>query len=238
MSSPYIGFLGTLLLHGLIVQSLPLGNARSVKPPDAQAGSIHISKGADDNNLVIIATLTPPVSGGPFATNFISPAAPKMKVVLYPRDIAPPDFAPPILPLGDDADQKSGADVGDSENQARLFGIYTGQIQARIERVWRRPRSAVNEAAVPTPAPDDVTFQCQAQIVQDSHGNVQEILLPQCSGSSDWQQSLVIAIRQASPLPAPPSESVFTNSVMLTFVGLPYSADSDEDEYQLPARTR
>jgi hypothetical protein len=35
---------------------------------------------------------------------------------------------------------------GDGAEQARLFGIYTGQIQAQIDRVWRRPRTPVNGA--------------------------------------------------------------------------------------------
>src|SRR6202012_449133 len=113
---------------------------------------------------------------------------------------------------------------GDAAELARLFGVYTGQIQARIDRVWRRPRTPVNAIAVDQkPTGTDESFQCEAQIVQDAKGNVQEILLPRCNGSAAWQHSLIVAIRQASPLPAPPSTRVFTQSITVTFVGLPYA---------------
>jgi TonB C terminal len=233
----YIGLMGTILLHGVFFQSLPTGNGLSI-PPDVQAGRNHGSKGVNDNNRVIIAMLTSTESETRAAANFVPSASLNTKPVLFPEDVAPPSFPQPTLPLSEDAGQKSGANDGDAENQIRLFGMYTGQIQARIERAWRRPRSPVRDGAASAQRLNGVTFQCQAQIVQDPRGNVQEILLPECSGSPAWQHSLVVAIQQASPLPAPPSESVFTNSITLTFVGLPYSAGSDEDEYQLPTRKR
>jgi hypothetical protein len=81
----------------------------------------------------------------------------------------------------------------------------------------------------------DASFQCQAQIVQDNSGYVEEIL-PRCNGSSVWQQSLVTAIRQASPLPAPPAASVFSRSITLSFVGLAYIQGAAEDEYESASR--
>ena len=75
-------------------------------------------------------------------------------------------------------------------------------------------------------------FHCQVQIVQDSSGNVQEILLPNCNGSVAWQHSLVLAIRQASPLPAPPSPTVFSPAIALEFVGYAYIAGGPDDEYE------
>jgi hypothetical protein len=62
---------------------------------------------------------------------------------------------------------------------------------------------------------------------------VQEILLPQCNGSAAWLHSLVIAIQQASPLPAPPSPTVFTNALTMTFTGFEYRPDSSADEYEI-----
>ena len=117
--------------------------------------------------------------------------------------------------------------------------MYTGQIQARVERIWRRPRTPVTEAAGNNTAGDaGESFQCQVQIVQDATGNVEEILLPRCNGTPAWQRSLVLAIQLASPLPAPPSATVFSHSVTLDFLGLPYVAGSPEDDYEiLPIKT-
>ena len=76
------------------------------------------------------------------------------------------------------------------------------------------------------------------QIVQDSGGNVQEILLPNCNGSPAWQGSLVRAIQQASPLPAPPSESVFSHAILVDFVGFQYLTGAPDDEHDgVPAGT-
>jgi len=48
----------------------------------------------------------------------------------------------------------------------------------------------------------------------------------------------VLAIQQTSPLPAPPSASVFSHSISLKFLGLPYVAGSPEDDYEFaPVKT-
>jgi hypothetical protein len=41
-----------------------------------------------------------------------------------------------------------------------------------------------------------------------------------------------LAIRQASPLPAPPSASVFSQSITLNFLGLSFIAGAPEDDYE------
>jgi hypothetical protein len=132
------------------------------------------------------------------------------------------------LALSEDPAPSALGDGADGAERARLVGIYTGQIQARITRVWRRPRTPVNADAT------DVTesFQCEAQIIQDARGNVQEVMLPRCNGSPAWRNSLVLAIQQASPLPAPPSENVFSASITLNFVGLNYFPGAPEDDYE------
>jgi len=161
-----------------------------------------------------------------------------------PRDLqialVSPDPAPPAIEIPPDAKEDPTADSaitsGDTAGRARLFGIYTRQIQARIDRVWRRPRSPIWEAADHRAVADE-TFQCQVQIVQDARGNVQEVLLPHCNGSVAWQRSLVSAIQQASPLPAPPDEKVFSTSITLQFVGFPYRSGDPMDSYE-PARSQ
>jgi hypothetical protein len=116
-----------------------------------------------------------------------------------------------------------------------LYGIYSGQIQARIDRLWRRPRSPIAESTGDN-AGESTEFRCLVNIIQDQHGAVLEVLLPDCNGSSAWQRSLAIAIQQASPLPAPPDAKVFRRSIALTFVGQPYSSTAAADEYEIAGR--
>lgn len=116
-----------------------------------------------------------------------------------------------------------------------LFGRYSGQIQARIERVWQRPRSAVNvgdslRSASNHAQPD---FRCQVRILQDAHGAVQEVQIIDCNGGIVWQQSLVTAILAASPLPAPPNPAVFTQSLTMTFAGRGYTPGSSTNGYDI-----
>lgn len=126
--------------------------------------------------------------------------------------------------------------AGDPARQSMLFGRYTGQIDARIQRAWRRPRSAIDgpfaSGSDGGAAARADTFQCQARIVQEASGNVKEIELIQCNGSPEWQLSLVRAIQLASPLPAPPDPSVFTNVLTLAFEAKAYVPGYREDEYE------
>jgi hypothetical protein len=148
----------------------------------------------------------------------------------------PPDLLPPAdlatLALEEEKESAASPASDDGTEHARLLGIYTGQIQARVERIWRRPRLPVNENATARPENADEPFRCQVQIVQDMRGYVQEVLLPNCNGTVAWQRSLVIAIQQASPLPAPPSPSVFTPSIGLIFIGIPYVPGATEEDYE------
>jgi hypothetical protein len=233
LSPTLIGILGTLLLHALVIQSLRFGRGLKAKPPEMRDPAVSFAKRPTDADSGLVLINLPTTANSQQTT---------MQAALFPLpDLAklkiktPINFDPPALldtlAFSEDEPAKPGNDAGDGLERERLFGIYTGQIQARIDRVWRRPRTPVSEA-------NDTgdSFQCQAQIVQDAKGNVQEILLPRCNGSAAWQRSLVAAIEQASPLPAPPSTKVFSRSITLSFVGLAYALGSSEDGYELQAR--
>jgi hypothetical protein len=239
VSPTLIGILGTLLLHTLFILSLPFVTRGSkIRPPDPQesADTTVKSQGDSAENLVLI-TLPAPMKLDHAATqNYVTslPDLSEMKIK-SPVIMNPPALLNlEMLALSEESASKSTADSSDAAELVQLFGIYTGQIQARIDRVWRRPRTPISEnAAEKKPADADESFQCEAQIIQDARGNVQEILLPRCNGSAVWRNSLVSAIRQASPLPAPPSAKVFTYSISLQFIGLPYVSGSPEDGYEL-----
>ena len=234
ISPTMIGLVGTVLVHALIVPSAYMGSrAAKSRPPKVQeAGALTNSTGDEESALVLIGLPTVAKSSQETAQS-VAPSLPelaKMKVK-SPIDLEPASLLNlEVLTLGEAESSSATAANGDGAEQARLFGIYTGQIQARIDRIWRRPRTAIGDAG--SASNSDDSFQCEAQIVQDAHGNVQEILLPRCNGSLAWRLSLVSAIQEASPLPAPPNASVFSRSIALNFVGIAYSAGSSSGEYE------
>lgn len=238
LSPTLIGLLGTLLLHALVIQSVFIGLGPTVRPLKVQEpGTSPKFNMQSSEGLVLIIVPTANLQPVPMK-NLISALSDLSQLRIKSAvDVDPPALLNvETLALSEEI-QASGAsnNSGDDAEKARLFGIYADQIQARIDRVWRRPRTPVNEDTESTLSAD--SFQCEAQIVQDATGNVQEILLPRCNGSAAWQRSLVLAIQQASPLPAPPSAKVFSRSVTLEFIGIPYAAGSPDDEYELPPRT-
>jgi hypothetical protein len=128
-----------------------------------------------------------------------------------------------ILPA-DASDAGSGQTDGQS-GFGEKYGRYLGQIRARIDRAWLRPRSAIG-------AP---IFQCQVQVDQDRAGRVQDVTLLECNGGASWQLSLVHAIEAASPLPAPSDEAVFVHHVLLAFRAMAYAPGGPAELYE-PAR--
>jgi len=122
------------------------------------------------------------------------------------------------------------SDAGSAQTDGRSgfgekYGRYFGQIRARIDRAWQRPRSAIG-------AP---IFRCQVQVDQDGVGRVQQVTLLECNGDSRWQLSLVHAIQAASPLPAPSDPAVFVHHVLLAFRAMAYAPGEPAELYE-PAR--
>jgi len=228
-----IGLAGSLLLHGLVLQTVVLGSpAYKIPPPEIQQPGSSLNKPADalvfidlpksakttDEIDEALAPIRAAIKDSPIPVTHLDPSP--------PRDID-------SLVLGEDKDSASSVGNGDDTERARLFGIYTGQIQARIERIWRRPRTPVQEGSGSTASNSADYFYCQVQIDQEPNGSVREIMLPNCNGSIAWQHSLVTAIQQAVPLPAPPSPAVFRRSIALSFIGYAYSAGSSEEGYEI-----
>jgi hypothetical protein len=139
--------------------------------------------------------------------------------------IAGPDSLPAID--ASDADTKPDApdvpeSAADQSGHAVLFGRYLGQITARVERAWMRPRTPIGADR----------FSCSVQITQDRHGNVLQTILQRCNGDLRWQLSLVQAIQSASPLPAPPDPSVFADALVLEFDSNAYVVGGRGDGFE------
>jgi TonB C terminal len=234
-----IGLAGSLLLHGLVLQTVVLGSgAHKIRPPEILQPGSPLNKPADA--LVFVD-----LPNSAKTTDEIDEALAPIRAAIKdsPIPVTHPDPSPPrdidSLDLAEDKDSASSVDNGDGTERARLFGIYTGQIQARVERIWRRPRTPVQGGIDSRKTSNSAEyFHCQVQIVQESNGSVREIMLPNCNGSIAWQHSLVTAIQQAAPLPAPPSPAVFQRSIALSFIGYAYGAGSSEEDYEIaPIRT-
>jgi hypothetical protein len=229
-----IGILGTLLLHASLVSPALLGDrAHHPRPPEVQEpGTLAKSRADAAPNLLLITLPTISSANQPSEQETSSlPAISKLARVL-PTPEPPALLDIESLPLDEDHASAASVESRDGSEQARLLGIYRGQIQARINRIWRRPRTPVDDGDGEGASRADKSFQCRAQIVQDAGGNVQEILLLRCNGSTAWQHSLVTAIGQASPLPAPPSTTVFSPYITLDFLGLSYAPGVAEDDYE------
>jgi TonB C terminal len=112
-------------------------------------------------------------------------------------------------------------------HRTAMLGRYMGQINARIERAWIRPRTSVESGQ----------FACRAKITQAKNGAVLEIELQDCNGDGRWQASLAHAIESASPLPAPPDPEVFSRVVILDLTALPFSQGGDSTGFEPELRS-
>jgi hypothetical protein len=205
-----VGIVGTALVHILIV--LPIFIDLSLPAPHlptrSGAGASTAASSEEPSMTVVFINEVEP-------TQRFAPLKPEE---LASRGVAPRDL--PIVLLSPDASPAEDASSqeqqnnsalpeakGDQTQHALLYGRYLVQVQARIERAWMRPRSAIGAAR----------FSCRARIQQDRRGAVVAVALDRCNGSERWQQSLLSAIRTASPLPAPPDPSVYADRLWLMF---------------------
>jgi len=130
--------------------------------------------------------------------------------------VPPPDelaIAPPQIELTDEQAPPTPGPGAASPDEARLVseserlrGIYAGQIEGRIERAWHRDDAWM--AGV-------YSRRCSARVEQSAEGRVQRVEFLDCPQLPDWKRDLESAIRQASPLPAPPDQAVFAAVIYL-----------------------
>lgn len=235
-SSRAVGAIATLLLHAAFFQSLALGSLASKhvsKQEETGPGSTSIlSSEGTFMTLVIVrvpGTIDEEARVEDIASRGVAVSNPVIQVT-----------SPDPLPLAafeeamEEENGEAAHTAGDPAMQSLLFGRYTGQIDARIQRAWQKPRSAIDEVVADGGDSDQAVrqemFRCQARIQQDKDGNVTEIELMHCNGSPAWQLSLVRAIQRASPLPAPPHPSVFTTALTLAFESKAHVSEYGEED--------
>lgn len=224
-----VGALGALLVHTVLILPFVLDlSLPSRKTPDESGAgaSTLLSIVQPELTVVLIGEPAHPVDAPPLkleelGSRGLAPLDLQV-VVLSPDSSAAGEAAPTELRVAD-----SPAIARDSAQHALLFGRYLGQVQARIERAWIRPRSYV---AAPR-------FFCRARIEQDRRGDVMEVRLDHCNGTERWQQSLLNGIRTASPLPAPPDVSVYADVLWLSFSSEPFREGSSTQGFEPETRT-
>ena len=244
--SPVAGMVGTIVLHALAVSSVIVG-AGTHKPhredPEG-AGALRAASPVVPAEALVLITLAD------HAKPDADPLGGRASLGFRIEEIRVPLTPPPLSSMSVDTADDSPVDApeitanaGDPAERALMYGRYTGQISARIERAWMRPRSPVTPPGsrvgsdgAKTTSDEDQRFRCEVQIRQDARGNVQEVLLLACNGTEKWRHSLIVAINQASPLPAPPIPTVFSRALNLAFEAHAYVPEDPPDEYEPPAR--
>ncbi|MES1196857.1 MAG: TonB C-terminal domain-containing protein [Steroidobacter sp.] len=204
----------TTLVHSLLIGSLLLGTpARKYQRPmndGGDASAQDATAGEFVSTLIFIDdhAVSSSQEQDDSAYRIKRPAS-KQKTSRQ-QDIAIISDAPQVEIAGSEngtsTDSTSMEAVGDTNGRAMLFGRYMGQIKARIERAWNYP---VNSSLT--------SFSCTVQIKQSRQGEVIEVTMTHCDTDAAWQLSLANAIQAASPLSAPPDETVFTELVTLNF---------------------
>jgi hypothetical protein len=223
--SGVLGLAGTVILHAIAVHAFLSGaTVHKTKRLDLEGGG---GSAPPASELVLIQSLNVPRAE---EDQFVSLSMRLTAVGLLRMNL---DRLPALdMPRIDDGDAENSAhsppNLGDPAIRALMYGRYTGQISARVERAWMRPQSPVAGSGT-EPSSGAIAgdiFRCVVQIRQDDKGNVQEVLLIDCNGTEAWRHSLVVAINQSSPLPAPPIPSVFKRALTMTFEG--YSSANGE----------
>ena len=202
---PVAGAVASLALHALLLTPLLIGAVQyRTRAPEAPGGSV-----SSRNDSALTVVFLDDGDSKPRARPRLSDTlalAPVRSITLRDLPVLSPDPAiPDTASPGDRANAPQAQ--GDAAAFALLYGRYLGQITARIERAWVRPRSS----------PGADTFACHLRVLQDERGQVLALTVSQCNEDARWQASLVQAVRSASPLPAPPDPHVFRRSLALAF---------------------
>jgi len=213
IAAPGLAAIVSLALHALLVTSMVWGGrARAPRTPELRPLGNAATESPEEAAMQWVVLTDAPSADASSAATAAIPPSPLFTAIAVtdPSNEVPPDLA------------DSATADSDAAAAAQLYGRYMGQIDARIERAWLRPRTPIGA--------DE--FSCRARIHQDGNGNVVEVTLERCNGDSRWQLSLVHAIETASPLPAPPDPRVFARVIRLNFQSDAYKPGAQPEQYE------
>jgi len=225
-----LGVVGALIVHGLFVLPFVLDLSLSARraPDRSGAGASTLFSVAEPEMTVVFVNESAPVTTQP-PPKLDALASRGLESIDLPVVVLSPDASPAEAAAQGPGDHQETPEtspaVPDPAQHALLYGRYLGQLQARIERAWQRPRSEIG-------APQ---FSCRARVEQDRRGDVTRVDLDHCNGPHRWQQSLVSAIRTASPLPAPPDASVYADILWLNFISEGFQQGGSPEGFEAEA---
>jgi hypothetical protein len=221
-----VGALASLGLHALLLTPILFGAGKHPHTtPDAPGTTTNADRPGADGAMIV--ELISEANGATTAS---------ARTAVIPLSPSPDSFRPPAvdLPVPELADietdgegSSSAPAPGDESLAAHLYGMYVGQISARIERAWLKPRTF--------PGADQ--FMCRVQVLQNASGEVLAVTLSSCNGDARWQSSLVRAIQTASPLPAAPDPRVFKRRIALQFGSDAFVAGGSAEGFEPEVRT-
>jgi hypothetical protein len=223
-----LGALTSVALHALLLAPILFGAGNKTHTPDALGTAPADRPGSDGALIVELIEESDSASKAstrvPQIVPLLTPSDPSLRAAVadLKRSLPMPD-----LEEERESQAPSAQVQGDEATEARLYGIYVGQISARIERAWIKPRSS----------PGVDRFVCHVQVLQDPSGQVREVTLKDCIGNERWQSSLVSAIESASPLPAPPDPRVFKRRIAMQFSSEAFVVGGDTEGFEPEALT-
>jgi hypothetical protein len=222
---------GTVLLHALVMLPLFLDLSRPAhSTPDRSGAGASAVAAAQEPVMTVVFINEPSLAERTTAPVPLELASRGLAPRNLPVVVFSPDPSPPAE-IAPDWEKSQGTSAppeaaGDETQHALLYGRYLGQVQARIERAWMRPRTEITGPR----------FTCRARIEQDRRGEVIGVKLDHCNGGNRWQQSLVSAIRIASPLPAPPDASIYADRLWLSFESDGFQSAGSTDGFEPESR--
>lgn len=89
--------------------------------------------------------------------------------------------------------------------EAGLLDQYVRLIENRIQQNWIRPASA------------GLGLRCEVSVTQIPSGEVIDVRVGTCNGDDAVVRSIEAAVRRASPLPQPPTPSLFSRNLIVNF---------------------
>ncbi len=205
----FMGIVATVLLHVLLFAVAMWSDEpyKVARLPDVTgAGANYGQNDGNTSERMIIIRLSLEVRAADLRPE-TTPQLTEPSQELPMMEVTGPDIIlPPPLVFEEEGEltETSHADI---IARTKMTGLYEGQIRARIERVWAQPAKSAG-----TPP-----YKCRAKISQQQDGRIRDVTLEDCEGSLEWLDSLVDAIKGASPLPGAPHPSVFVDSFSLVF---------------------
>ncbi len=215
-----VGWLGAVLLHGLVVTIVLTGWARW-KPETPPQSGLTLEA------TLVVAQPRPAPPPTPAPTPRAESATPEVLTTRVPKAEKPLLATKPAAMDGRVAREKAARDaraateakervaalrasVAAEERATALRGSaqaasWYDALRAHIERQWRRPVTAT------------AGIRCVVLVDQVPGGEVINARISECNGDDAVRQSIESAVFRASPLPPPPDPALFERRLELVF---------------------